>query len=490
MSPDTMRKAFSAIALGSVASLAAALSALGAGAIPAGASAGARVHHHRHYSPRSHTIKDTAGTPLPFGSARTTGGVASSAKNPPVAIAAAAGTQGYWIATANGTVLPYNGAPVRGSLTGTVLRKPIVGMAATPDGKGYWLVGTDGGIFSFGSALFHGSTGHLNLAKPIVGMTATRDGKGYWFVAADGGVFAFGDARFHGSMGGKKIAKPIVGMATTPDGKGYWLVASDGGIFAFGDARYLGSAARDHPLGTIIGMASSPLPGGGYWLASSDGGVYSFGARFYGSAASPSLPCPIRSIAVTPDGKGYWLLPTTPAPPTGPPPLPPGFVRGHVTAIGDSVMVDQQPDLYADIPHIDVNAVVGRYWDDGVAVAGQLRRQDSLGATIVVDLGTNGPVDVAQFQAMMSVLSGATLVVFVTIHLPPSYSWSQSVNATLRQEVPKYPNARLADFNALADRNPQWFGADGVHMPIGGPGAQAMASLITATIRSAEGQVP
>ena len=74
------------------------------------------------------------------------------------------------------------------------------------------------------------------------------------------------------------------------------------------------------------------------------------------------------------------------------------------------------------------------------------------------------------------------MVVFVTVHLPPSYSWWQSVNATLEQGVPMYPNARLADFNALADANPQWFGPDGVHMPIGGPGAQAMASLIASKI--------
>ena len=71
---------------------------------------------------------------------------------------------------------------------------------------------------------------------------------------------------------------------------------------------------------------------------------------------------------------------------------------------------------------------------------------------------------------MMSALAGASVVVFVTVHLPPSYSWWQSVNATLEQGVPMYPNARLADFNALADANPQWFGSDGVHMPIGGAG--------------------
>jgi hypothetical protein len=73
-------------------------------------------------------------------------------------------------------------------------------------------------------------------------------------------------------------------------------------------------------------------------------------------------------------------------------------------------------------------------------------------------------------------------VVFVTVHLPASVSWSQSVNSTLVQGVARYHRDRLADFNRLAEANPQWFAADGVHMPIGGPGAQAMAALIKAAI--------
>ena len=52
------------------------------------------------------------------------------------------------------------------------------------------------------------------------------------------------------------------------------------------------------------------------------------------------------------------------------------------------------------------------------------------------------------------------------------------MNATLEQGVAKYSRDRLADFNKLADANPQWFGPDGIHMPIGGAGAQAMAKLI------------
>jgi hypothetical protein len=48
--------------------------------------------------------------------------------------------------------------------------------------------------------------------------------------------------------------------------------------------------------------------------------------------------------------------------------------------------------------------------------------------------------------------------------------------------VARYPQDRLADFTKLADENLQWFGADGVHMPIGGPGAQTMAALAKSQI--------
>ncbi len=298
----------------------------------------------------------------------------------------------------------------------------------------------------FGSAKIHGSApSHLN--APVAGMASTPDGEGYWLVASDGGIFSFGNAGYHGSMGNRHLNAPIVGMATTPDGDGYWLVASDGGIFSFGNAGYHGSMAASH------------------------------------------LANPIAAIAAGPGGNGYWLLPTSPPQPKHPeapaPSCNAGFVCGHTTAIGDSVMLDVQPSLQADIRGIDVEAAVSRQWVDGIALAQELKAEGALGSIVVIDLGTNGPVDSVQFQQMMSALAGASLVVFVTVHLPPSYSWWQSVNATLEQGVPTYANARLADFNALADANPEWFGPDGVHMPIGGAGAQAMAGLITSTIRSA-----
>ena len=229
-------------------------------------------------------------------------------------------------------------------------------------------------------------------------------------------------------------------MAATPDDKGYWLVASGGRVFHYGDA------------------------------------------HFYGSPASALSKNPIVAVVATPDGRGYWLLPSVPPPPAGLPAPGAGFVSGHVTAIGDSVMLDAQPALEADIPGIDVEAAVSRQWDTGIALAQQLKSEDRLGAIVVIDLGTNGPVSAQQFTEMMSVLSGASRVVFVTVHLPPDYTWSRSVNATLAQGVANYPRDRLADFNKLADENPQWFYSDGVHMPIGGVGAQVMARLIKSQI--------
>jgi polyvinyl alcohol dehydrogenase (cytochrome) len=126
---------------------------------------------------------------------------------------------GYWVATSDGNVFPFGGAPSCGSLVQLSLTRPIVGMAGlrTP---GYWLVASDGGVFSFGTARFHGSTGAMHLNQPIVGMAATPTGRGYWLVASDGGIFTFGDARFHGSTGAMHLNRPVVGMAATVSGRG------------------------------------------------------------------------------------------------------------------------------------------------------------------------------------------------------------------------------------------------------------------------------
>ena len=226
---------------------------------------------------------------------------------------ATTGHQGYWLAAADGGVFTQGSAPFLGSLGALRLNGPVVGMAATPDGQGYWLVALDGGVFTFGDAGFYGSMGGSHLNKPVVGMAATPDGKGYWLVAQDGGIFTFGDATFYGSEGGVRLNAPISGMAASSTGHGYWLVGADGGIFTFGDAPFLGSLGGAVLNDPVVDMVATPH-NGGYLLVATDGEVFPFGtAGFFGSLAggyggNPADVPPVAGLALTPDGKGYWLL--------------------------------------------------------------------------------------------------------------------------------------------------------------------------------------
>ena len=121
-------------------------------------------------------------------------------------------------------------------------------------------------------------------------------------------------------------------------------------------------------------------------------------------------------------------LPPTTTTTTMPPPGP-GFVAGHVTAVGDSVMLDYQDPLQTDIPGINVDATVSRQWSDGVQILQELKASGQLGAEVIVGLGTNGPITDSDFDAMMQVLSGASRVVFVNFHV--DRPWQDPNNAVL-----------------------------------------------------------
>jgi hypothetical protein len=166
------------------------------------------------------------------------------------------------------------------------------------------------------------------------------------------------------------------------------------------------------------------------------------------------------------------------------PPIPgpagPGFVPGRVTAVGDSVMLDYQDPLEAGIPGINVDAVVSRQWSDGEVFLQGLKAEGQLGADVIVGLGTNGPITDTDFDDMMAIIGGASRVVFVNVHV--DRPWQDSNNAVIASGAARYHNAVVADWAALAAQNPQWFGADGTHLAIDGPGADALAALVTSTL--------
>lgn len=196
------------------------------------------------------------------------------------------------------------------------------------------------------------------------------------------------------------------------------------------------------------------------------------------SPAPTSMPTPRRTPAVT-------VTPAPPPPatagPATPAPEPPATTAdppGGVTAIGDSVMVGASSALRAAIPSIEVDAVVSRQWDPGVATVQSDRGSGRLRPTLVVDLGTNGTVSAAQFDAMVRAATGTRRIVFVTVRVPRS--WEASVNATLRAGVARQAGAVLADWYAASAGHPEWFGPDGYHLQPAG--ARALAALIAGAV--------
>jgi hypothetical protein len=157
-----------------------------------------------------------------------------------------------------------------------------------------------------------------------------------------------------------------------------------------------------------------------------------------------------------------------------------GLVVGRVTAIGDSVMMDIESAFKSDEKGAVFDAYVGQQWYEGVSDVGQLRAHRQLGSIVVIELGTNGPIDSGDFTEMMQQLRGVSRVVFVTNFVP--LDWQGPNNAVIEAGARRYRNVVVANWERLAAANPHWFYGDGPHMPEGGPGAHAMARLIAGCV--------
>ena len=197
-----------------------------------------------------------------------------------------------------------------------------------------------------------------------------------------------------------------------------------------------------------------------------------------------SSPTSTSAVGTAPPRRDATTTTTAPAPTTTTalplPPPGPGFVPGHVTAVGDSVMIDYQAPLEADLPGVSVNANVSRQWSDGESVLSFLKAGGALGGEVIVGLGTNGPITDADFDSMMTILRGASRIVFVNTHV--GRPWQDANNAVLARGASRYPNVVVADWATLAAQHPEWFAADGTHLAIDGPGAIALAALVASAL--------
>jgi hypothetical protein len=156
------------------------------------------------------------------------------------------------------------------------------------------------------------------------------------------------------------------------------------------------------------------------------------------------------------------------------------IVKGPVTAIGDSVMIDAAPALRRALPAVMIDAAENRSALPGPALLFGLARSGRLGSSIVIDLGTNGGVSASVINEMLGIADGRR-VVMVTSHCGYC-SWTLAGNAIMHSACIRPRNCFVADWDALARVHPTWFGGDGVHMAVGGEGAYAYAHLVQTTL--------
>ena len=193
------------------------------------------------------------------------------------------------------------------------------------------------------------------------------------------------------------------------------------------------------------------------------------------TAARATPTAPTTPTTVPPTTPSTVPPTTTATSATGPVALPPG----GATAVGDSIMIDIEPYLSADVPGIRIDGQVSRQFTAGIGVVQADRASGTLGSVLVVELGTNGTITPSDFDAMMQAASGVTRVVFVNVDV--SRSWAAGDNQVLAAGVARYPGvAVLADWYSESVGHPSWFTPDGVHLEPAG--AQALATLVASKL--------
>lgn len=150
----------------------------------------------------------------------------------------------------------------------------------------------------------------------------------------------------------------------------------------------------------------------------------------------------------------------------------------HVACIGDSVMLGSAMDIHDVLPDCYIDAKVSRYVGAGLGIARQIENMGLLGNTVVIALGTNGPLDgqyEGETRALLDYLGPERHIFWVTVHCPAT-SWQDSNNAYLRKITQEYPNVTLVDWQEAVTRHSEWLGGDNIHP--NNEGTRAYAALI------------
>jgi peptidoglycan/LPS O-acetylase OafA/YrhL len=250
-------------------------------------------------------------------------------------------------------------------------------------------------------------------------------------------------------------------------------------VLAEASYRWVEQPVRRGALGRLVRRARTPGPQRRRALVGAAGGVTAavllVGTLGVAVARTPAAPTgaasvigaavPAQDVTPPPDPAQQPAPDATPAPDAAAPaaqptaPAPPPEEVGTVSAYGDSVMLGAAAELAAH--GVPADAAVSRQMGTMTDLVLDAAAAGTLGHTVVVHGGTNGPVAEDDLRRLLDATRDRRVFV-VNVRVPRP--WEQYDNELFARVVAEYPHAHLLDWKAQGDAHPEWFYDDGIHL--------------------------
>lgn len=155
-----------------------------------------------------------------------------------------------------------------------------------------------------------------------------------------------------------------------------------------------------------------------------------------------------------------------------------------ITAVGDSVMLGASPYIKEILPSCMIDAKESRQVVDSKDVFNSISSQGNLGDIVIIGLGTNGPFELSEGQALIDSFGNDKTIYWITAY-GEHLQWQDSVNETIYELANKNANVNIIDWAEAADSHSEWFYYDGIHLSV--DGQKAYADLIFQSITKEQG---
>ncbi len=187
------------------------------------------------------------------------------------------------------------------------------------------------------------------------------------------------------------------------------------------------------------------------------------GAKPPAAEDPPATTVPHPSTTA-PGSKPPGAAPPASTPPATAPAPVPLAADEPVLAIGDSVMLAATPGLQARFgPEITIDAAISRHVQDGITRLAEYKESGQLVKykTLVIGLGTNGPMTTDMFNQIVALAAGVPHVIFINTF--DTRSWEAPTNQVLAAGVAANPAVKLVDWSSAAAANRPLLYADDIH---------------------------